>query len=106
MTIGSLRHRIQLQAEEHMPDAYGGSVKTWNTIDTVAASVEPLTGREFFQAQQTHSAVSHKITIRYRANTSPSLRILFGTRMFDITAVLDQEERHRWMILMCLERKP
>jgi SPP1 family predicted phage head-tail adaptor len=105
MTIGQLRHRVQLQAEVLTPDGYGGAAKTWDTVDTVAASVEPLSGREFFQAQQTQSSVSHKITIRHRADTTSSLRILFGTRVFDISSVLNPDERNRWMVLMATERR-
>lgn len=104
--IGKLRHRITFQQESLTPDGMGGSTKTWTSLGTVSAQVEPLSGKEFFQAQQIQSSVTHKVTMRYRANTIPSLRILFGTRTFDVNAVLDPEERHIQLILLCTERKP
>jgi len=101
--IGKLRHRITLQEIIKTDDGYGGIVETWKDIATVWAAIEPLKGTERYQAQQVQSELTHKVTIRYRAGIKPQMRILYGNRVFDIEAVIDVDERHRWLELLCSE---
>jgi len=49
--IGKLRHRIALQSITTAKNAFGEDIPTWATYSTVWGSVEPLTGRELFNAQ-------------------------------------------------------
>lgn len=101
--IGKLRHRITLQELVKTDDGYGGIVETWQDVATVWAAIEPLKGTERYQAQQVQSELTHKVTIRYRAGIKPQMRILYGNRVFDIEAVIDVDERHRWLELLCSE---
>lgn len=101
--IGKLRHRVTLQELVKTDDGYGGIVETWQDVATVWAAIEPLRGNERYTAQQVQSELSHKVTIRYRAGIKPQMRILYGNRVFDIEAVIDVDERHRWLELLCSE---
>ncbi len=70
MRAGRLRHRVQIQERvETTRDEHGGISPTWSTIATVSASVEPLRGRELFEAQQ----VQERTTIRVRMRHYPGL---------------------------------
>lgn len=101
--IGKLRHRVTLQELVKTDDGYGGIVETWQDVATVWAAIEPLRGNERYTAQQVQSELTHKVTIRYRAGIKPQMRILYGNRVFDIEAVIDVDERHRWLELLCSE---
>jgi SPP1 family predicted phage head-tail adaptor len=106
MRIGQLRHLIQLQQETTVSDGMGGHVSTWATVAEAFAAIEPLSGREYFAAQQTQSTVTHKVTMRYIDGITSAFCVRYGTRVFDIRAVINNEERHQWLILMCEERRP
>ena len=50
MRAGSLRHRVTIQRYELVVDEYGGPLRreSWKDVATVWASVEAVSGREFF----------------------------------------------------------
>jgi SPP1 family predicted phage head-tail adaptor len=73
----------------------------------VWGSIEPLTGREYIQAQQSESSVSHKIrTEQLPQNLGPAnprMRLKFGDRTFEALSVVNVEERNRELEWMCVE---
>lgn len=103
MRAGELRHRITIQQKTVVRDTYGGETVTWTNTATVWAAVEPLSGREYFSAQQVQAEVNHRIRIRYRAGITTTMRVLWGTRVFDILAIINLQERGREIHLMCKE---
>ena len=52
---------------------------------------------------QLEARVSHRIVIRYRDDVTTNDRILWGSRTFNIRAVIDREARGRWLELLCEE---
>lgn len=102
MRAGTLRHRVTLQALEQGRDAYGGPVETWADVATVWASVEAVSGRDFFAARQEQNEVTHKVTIRYRDDVTADMRVLHGGKTFGIVAPLPDNRRTR-LVLMCRE---
>lgn len=91
--IGALRHRITIQQLTVSQDAAGGTVSSWSTFATVWGAVEPLSGREFWQAQQANSEVQGRIRIRNLAGVKPEMRIVFGTRTYEILSIVQPEQR-------------
>lgn len=103
MKPGNLRHRVTIQQLTRTDDGAGGYIETWTAVATVWADVYPLKGNERYEAQQVQANLSHRVTIRYRAGIVPSMRLQYGTRTLNIEAVIDPEERHRELVLMCSE---
>lgn len=103
MKISDLRHRITLQKLEMVQDSYGQPTETWEDIATVWAAVNPISGREFFQAETINSEVTHKILIRYRAGIEPTMRVKFKDRIFTILSVINFQEKNEALQLMCKE---
>lgn len=109
MRAGRLRHRVALQRATETANSFNEPVVSWSTLATVWGAVEPISGKEFFAAQQVQSSVSHRITVRYYAGLTTKDRVLWtdpstsGQRIFDINAILDRDERHRGYELMCTE---
>jgi len=106
MDPGKLRHKVTIQQPSATKDGYGALVENWSDVKTVNASVEPLSGRELFAAQQVHSETTTRIKMRYRAGITSKMRVVYGTRIYDILAPIDPEERHRYLLLMCRELIP
>ena len=100
---GDLRHRIAIQSHSTVQDVAGQEVKTWATDITVSARVEPLKGKERFEAQQVAPEVTHKITMRGGVTVTAENRILFKTRIFNISSVIDVDERGILTEIICIE---
>lgn len=102
-TAGKLRHRVTFQRLVDGQDAYGQPVQTWTDVVTVWAAVEPIRGREYFAAAQVSSEVTTRIRVRYQPGMTPDMRVRFGARVYGIISVIDPEERHQELQLMCKE---
>lgn len=105
MRAGKLRHRIQLQERASTKTAGGEIVSGgWATIATEWADVRPATTKEQVAAMQQHAVISHIITVRASSKYTAAKRILFGScRIFEISGVMDWDERGIYQILMCVE---
>ena len=106
MRAGTLRHRIVLQVAGEGPDGIGGVTTTWTTFKTVWAAIWPLKGAEYIASMQVTSEITHKIRIRYLSGLTPKHRIKWGSRYFDIEAVINPDERNIYFEMMCKETTP
>lgn len=93
---------------EKLPDTdtqstSGEVTSTFQEFATVQAAIRPMSGREREKAQHLHAEVTHKISMRFLENVTPKMRILFGTRVFDIIDTLNIDERGRYLELTCQE---
>ncbi len=104
--IGALRRRLTLQRPVRADDGGGGAAVTWETVAEVWAALSPLTGVEALDADRLAGRVSHEIWIRWRADVLPEMRFALGSRLFDIRAAFDTDERRRWLRCLALEKIP
>ncbi|GAB6174503.1 phage head closure protein [Paradesulfitobacterium aromaticivorans] len=103
MDPGKLKHQVTIQQNNPSQDAEGVMVENWVDIATVWAAVQPLQGRELLAAQSIAAEVTTRIRIRFRAGITSAMRILYGSRVFDIQAPIDPEEKHQELNLLCRE---
>ena len=87
--IAELNQRANILAPTLTPDGGGGTTATWNTVATVWAKLEPLSGGETFAGQAPRSTVRYRITLRRNAATIVGRRVAIGLRSFRIADVLD-----------------
>ena len=103
MRNGRLRHRIAIERVTETRDTDGSVIETWSTYATVQASIDPISGREYFAAQSVQTDVTHRIVIRYLSGIVPKMRVKYGSRIFDILSVINVSERNGELQLMCRE---
>ena len=62
-------------------------------------------GREIYTSGHLEGHVTHKVTLRWRADLTitTSMRLLFNARVFNIRAVLNQDEGNHWVELLVEE---
>ena len=101
---GRLRHLLTLEAVSRTPDGGGGASETWTTIAAVWAEITPTSGTESVDADALIGRVSHEIVFRYRPDVAPVMRLRNASRLFEIAAVMDIDERRRWLKCLCVER--
>ena len=102
---GDLRNRGVIQQSPGTRDAHGGLDVTVadNVVATVWCAVEPLQGRELYDAQRRFAETTTRIRIRYRPGVTPEMRMVVNSVTYDIRGVIDVTNRHRQLHLMCRE---
>jgi len=102
-SIGRMRHRVTIQKPTATTDTGGGSSVSWGTLKEVYADIQPQSGKSMFQHGQEKEKVTHKLIMGYRADMGTNYRIKFGTRIFNIHSILNEDERSRYLVLQCEE---
>ncbi len=105
MNPGELDTLVTIQRATETRAANGSVIKTWADIAQVWASFEPISGREAVMAQQLQASVSVKATIRYGTGVTVRDRVTDGSRVYDVTRVVDVGTRHSWQELWLVEAK-
>ena len=104
MQAGKMRHRITIQQATTAADTYGQPIETWSTYAERWASIEPIRGREYWDAHQVNAEVTTRIRIRSLSGVTPKMRVSWNSQIFDIVSVIHVEQRNRETQLMCTER--
>lgn len=71
--------------------------------------ITPLSGREYVQAQQVQSNVTHELKCPYFAGANSSMRLTAGevaatpTRIFNVESVVNENEANRFLVWRCVE---
>lgn len=84
-------------------DTSGQQLISWTDVATVWANIKPSSGRELIAAGAINAEVTHTIVIRYRPGITAAMRALYGSRIFDIAAVIEPETAHVSLELLCNE---
>ena len=107
ITAGALQHLVKIQVNAGVTqDALGEPIPNWVTLITRFASVEPLTGRELWTAQQVQAGVTHKIGMRGHPEfvLSPKNRLIYHGRVFNVAFVRNVEEADVEIEAYCKEQ--
>ena len=99
------RHRLTIEDYvETGRDQWNNPIEDWVPFDEVRGEVDPLQGREFFSAQQSHAEQTHRISMRYIKGIKPTMRVVWGERVFEIKSPpLNPMEQNYEIQLMCKE---
>lgn len=104
MNPGDMRHRITFQRLVETANEVGETVQGLEDYATVWASIEPTTGREYYEAQKIQPELTYKITIRYLKGITPGMTIKYKDRVFQITSIINPQERNERFEVMCTEK--
>ena len=89
--------RSRLRGEHNQPE------DRWIQVCELWCAIEPLAGREFFQAGQMAATVSHRIRCRYRPGVNSRQQLRWKDKTFHLTSVLNLDERNEWLEMMATE---
>lgn len=108
MNPAEFRHRITFQSKtENAKDADGFPIPEdeapWTDVVTVWAKNKTVSGREFVQAAATQNERAVRWIIRHRKGLNEDMRILFDGRIFDIEAILADDELKKTLTVVCKE---
>lgn len=98
LSAGKLRHLVDLQNRQDVDDDLGGVVTTWATFSaSQRGMLKPLTGTEIQRAGRLEANITHKLYMRYRTDLTAAHSVLYEGRRMQVRAVIDIEERKRWI---------
>lgn len=103
MRAGKLRHQVTFQQVTTSRDDFGASIEAWADFAAVWAEVVDLTGRELLAAQQIQAEITTRVTVRYRGDLKPTMRVLHGNRILQVEAILDTTGRQDELQVLCRE---
>jgi len=98
--LSSLNRRVALEAQTLTPDGAGGYSASWNTLATIWAAIEPMSGSDVFGPDASEARVKYRITIRRRNDAFAGMRVNDGGRLFAIKAVLDDGPQSQFFTLL------
>ncbi|MFE4525439.1 phage head closure protein [Cytobacillus firmus] len=107
MNPAQFRHRITFQSGGAAVDSDGFPIpeKDAPFIDvvTVWAMNKTVSGREYVQAAATQNERVVRWVIRHRTGLSEDMRVLFEGRIFEIEAILSDDELKKTLTIVCKE---
>jgi SPP1 family predicted phage head-tail adaptor len=107
--IGDLKHRVTVQESVLTPDGGGGFTEAWQNVAAnpeVYAEIIPLSSGEQLRFHQLEITATHRITIRYRNDVTPALRLVKGATVYDIASATDRGGLGVWLDILAVVRMP
>jgi SPP1 family predicted phage head-tail adaptor len=100
---GQLRHQIQIYAPVDAIDSFGDDELQYQLMATVWGSIEPLSGRDLWYANQIRADATNKITLRYTSQISSAHRLVWNGRVYEPGPQLSTQERGYELTVLCTE---
>lgn len=101
---GDLKHRVTiLRRISNATSDLGEPIEVDIDAGTVWARVKPLTARDRLQGAELYQDVSHEVRIRYRDDITSADLLDFRGRKLTIESLIDIEEQHVELVLLCSE---
>lgn len=92
LTIGGINRNVKIQLKSASVDSFGQPIDTWTDLIDCLATIESVSGREFIGGQAIQSEVTQIVTVKYRTWIKPNMRILYGSRIFQVMYMIVNEE--------------
>ena len=107
--VGKTRNQITLQNSVLSTDNIGGYTTARTTYVTAYAKMTPKGGKEIFSdktGKQIENPHTYEFLIRYNGTKSAittNMRILFGSRSFNIIKINDENDNNNYITLEAIE---
>ena len=99
---------INIEQPIESKDSNGVITQTWVDFDKFRASVQPLTGREYYQSKQIADDITTKFNLLYcekASNITSKMRILYNGKYYDISGPpQNPNEDNREIIIMGIKK--
>ena len=93
INAGMMRERVLLQKPATNRTGSGSANLEWEDVAEVWASVLGLSSREILQAMQANAIVSHKVRIRFYLGIEHTWRMVWRSRVLEISSIVEREVR-------------
>jgi|TARA_R110000744_G_scaffold380092_1_gene499736 SPP1 family predicted phage head-tail adaptor len=102
-SIGAMRKSVVIQSVASTTDSGGGRGVVWSTYKTLLAHVQ----QQSASSKYTQGVIDEKglyvFTMRYVTGITNSHRISYNSKLFNITSVINLDERNKYMVIKAME---
>lgn len=103
MNPGHLNKRITIQQFSQTINENGFPVEEWVNIKSVWAMIKTVSGKEYMSAAQTQNENKTRFVIRHITDIHPDMRIVFKNRVFEMQAIINDDEANKTLTIVCKE---
>lgn len=93
--------RITIQRPAGYQVDTGEPVSAWEDVATVWATIKHISGLSAIKSGADVSVVKASIRVNWRTGLDASMRVLRGTTVYDIRAVMPDEAGRKYVDLVC-----
>lgn len=101
MKAGDLNSLVKIQTQTTGQDDVGQPMTTWTDVADVWANILHRSGGESIRAGQDASVVQASIRIRRRSGINAGMRVVHGSAIYSIQAILPDEVIRDHSDLVC-----
>ena len=102
--IGRMKNKVDVQYLSSVEDGFGtGAGDVWTKKRAEWFLIEPLSAREFNQADQMQSQATHNGRCHYFDGANSGMRLVYGSRIFHVESVFNDREDNRFLAWKLIE---
>lgn len=101
--VGRLNKRIKFYEYKEKTDQYNRTVQELSEVKTAWGSVEPTTGKEYYDAKRLRNEQTYKIFARYNSLYNVNMIIGYKERRFKIESMINYREANELLQFVCTE---
>ena len=90
---GKLNRRLTLEAPVESADGSGGVTRSYESVATLWASVEPVSARGNVVADALGATITHRIGLRFNSDITLRHRFKDGDTVYRIVVIRDRDKR-------------
>lgn len=103
--VNKYRSRIKIYKRSYISNGFGGQTESNVLVDTVWAGINQVINQtatnEDIRYKQVWPKPQYSIKIRYRPDINNDFKIFYNNKYFDILAVIDKDNRHDELEIIC-----
>lgn len=103
MNIGELKHKIEILRPVIEINENGFEVQSYETYKTLWAKITNLHGKEYFEAASVQKEKTVKFTVRAVKGIDETMKIRFGSNIYDISFIDNIKYENKYMEIKALE---
>ena len=100
---GLMRHTVTVQTVNPGDDFNSGPA--WSDSFSVAAAINPKTGREAVETDKVEGRTPIVVVVRYRDDITEANRLIHQNRVWNILEVVNDEQRDRWLVITAVDAR-
>jgi SPP1 family predicted phage head-tail adaptor len=103
---GMLSTRLELEEAVETTDGQGGVTRAWAPVAALWGRLESVSAFSEEVASGLRQRLTHRVTLRFRADVAAGMRLTRRERVFEIRTVRDPDESGRYLVCQCEEIRP
>lgn len=103
--VGRLNKRISFLEYSTYKNELEQEVQEYIKVKKVWASVEPVSGKEYYNANKVENQTAYTVYVRYTEGIKPDMLIRYKSKKLYIKEVLNIMEKKELLKIICFEKE-